>query len=97
MYADADGLLSRCELRAVLASFFLEHCQRAIREDAAALSAALSAALDPQNSGYIVTDGTCIHTYIHTYIHIVYVFIVNGVCLYCIVIRHTAILFRHRV
>ena len=60
MYADADGLLSRCELRAVLASFFLEHCQRAIREDAAALSAALSAALDPQNSGYIVTDGTYI-------------------------------------
>eukprot|EP01036_Dinobryon_divergens_P025058 gene25058-33570_t len=54
--ADQDGLLSRCELRAVLASFFLEHCHRAIREDAAALSAALSAALDPQNSGYIVTD-----------------------------------------
>ena len=69
MYEDSDGLLSVSELRAVLAGFFLEHCHRAIREDAAGLSAALSAAMDPQKSGYITTDGIHTHTYIHTYIH----------------------------
>ena len=66
MYEDSDGLLSVSELRAVLAGFFLEHCHRAIREDAAGLSAALSAAMDPQKSGYIATDGIHTYIYIHT-------------------------------
>ena len=55
---DSDGLLSRSELRAVLASFFQELCRRVIQEDAATLSAALISALDPQKSGYIVKDGS---------------------------------------
>ena len=61
MNKDSDGLLSRCELRAVLASFFIKHCHRTIQEDATALSAALFSVLDPQKLGYIDSDGTNIY------------------------------------
>ena len=61
MNKDSDGLLSRCELRAVLASFFMKHCHRTIQEDATALSAALFSALDPHKLGYIDSDGTNIY------------------------------------
>ena len=63
MNEDSDGLLSRSELRAVLASFFLEHCRRVIQEDAATLSAALFSALDPRKTGYIITDGSHYYCY----------------------------------
>jgi hypothetical protein len=61
MNKDSDGLLSRCELRAVLASFFTKHCHRTIQENATALSAALFSVLDPQKLGYIDSDGTNIY------------------------------------